>query len=367
VRLRAFALAFLASTRAWAVEGGVEDRTTTHAVVIATGGPQSPVVRCSGTLVSSNVVLTVRHCIAPVSSVPSCDETFPDPMGAPSDFWVDAASRVEPSLGWKNVSSWTLPSPRGACGNDIALLVLATPFAPNEATLARPVMSESAFRDAVKGRLLGLAGFGSTSARGTDPGIRHSRFDIPIQCVPGDPSFACNGDLDFIDVLELTSGAGPCSGDSGAGALLPNDHSTVFGVLSRGNIASGECGVGAFERTDVWRWLLAKTVIEATPRGTVAPDWATTALPDAPKVGDLCRAGTCGRDADCVSFDDQRSFVCAAHCGAGCPTATHCESNICAPGDPPSTSSGGCAVSPSPRCEWFAAVLILFVVSRRRR
>jgi hypothetical protein len=367
VQLRAFAIAFLASAHAWAIEGGGLDRTTTNAVAIATGGPQSPSVRCSGTLVSPNVVLTVRHCLAALAStVPKCDDTFPDPVAAPTDFWVSAGPDVEPSLGWKNVASWALPTPRQACGNDVALLVLATPFAPNEATPAHPVMSEASFRDAVQTRLIGIAGFGSTSAAGNDPGTRHSRFDIPIRCVPGDPSFACNGDLEFIDVREITSGSGPCTGDSGAGALLSTDHTTVFGVLSRGNVASGECGLGVFERTDVWRWLIAKTVVEATPAGATAPDWARAALPDAARIGDLCRTGTCSADADCVSFDGQRSFVCAAHCGAGCPDGTHCESNVCAPGPEPSPSSSGCAMS-SHAPDGVVALAFLVVLARRRR
>lgn len=345
-------LAVLSSRRAAAVEGGVEDRVTTHAVAIATGGPTSPDLRCSGTLIAPNVVLTVRHCISRLSAdTPTCEQSFSEPVGVPSDLWINATPWAGPSTSWKNVASWSLPEPSRVCGNDVALLVLASPYPESEATPARPVLSEAELRRAVSARVLGLAAFGASSASGTGGGVRRSRFDIPIQCVPGDPSFACAGALDYVDVRELTAGAGPCTGDSGAGAMLPSDRGVVFGVLSRGDLGKGTCSEGVFERTDVWSWLIAKTVLDATPPGQAAPDWARAAFPEAPRVGDRCRgAGACSGDSDCVSFDGLRSFVCAARCGAGCAEGTHCESNVCAPG--PRTGAAltdrGCGVGRRP-------------------
>jgi hypothetical protein len=356
-----------------AVEGGVEDRVTTHAVSIATGGPQSPAVRCSGTLVSPNVVLTVRHCIARIpADRPSCDATFPAPPGAPNDFWIDATPWVLPSSAWKSVSSWILPERAEVCGNDVALLVLAEPFSRAQATPARPIVTEAAFRSAVSTRRMGLAAFGASSASAADSGTRRSRFDIPVQCVPGDQSFACGGALEYIDVREFTGGAGPCAGDSGAGAILTADRETIFGVLSRGNPRGG-CSEGVFERTDVWGWLIAKTVIDATPRGETPPSWARDAFPSKPQAGQFCRvAADCGALADCVSFDGRRSFTCAARCSAevACAAGFHCESGVCAPGEAPLAADSGCSAAamlpPSPSTTSVGAMIVIGAIFLRR-
>jgi Trypsin len=352
-----------------AVEGGAEDRVTTHAVAIATGGPQSPSVRCSGTLIAPNVVLTVRHCIARFPDPePSCTGSFPEPSGVPSDFWVTAAPWTLPSDGWRNVASWVVPEPTDVCGNDVALLVLARPFTAAEATPARPILGDRELRDALSTRLVGIAGFGASSANGKDDGTRRSRFDIALACVPGDPSFACGAELDTIDFSEFTGGAGPCIGDSGAGAILTTDHAVIFGVLSRGNLGSGACGAGVFERTDVWGWLIAKTVLGAATPDVPAPAWTKDTFPDHPDVGQRCRGGgDCVGEADCVSFDGRRSFVCAKRCSSGCSNDSHCESNVCAPGAAPNDTSTGCAISPSPSSATSVAVFVLLLLARAVR
>lgn len=347
--LASLAASITFSTTASAVQGGAEDRSTLHSVVIVTGGPASPVERCSGTLLSPNVVLTVRHCIAPLPvDGASCEKAFGEPVATPGDFWVDASPWVMPGLTWKRVASWEVPAPTTICGNDIALLVLATPFAGSEATPARPVLTRGELLDVARRRTFGIAAFGATIAGGTDTGTRRSRFDVPIKCLPGEPGFACDGALGYLDMTELTGGAGPCSGDSGAGAIVDGDRGAIFGVLSRGSVAGESCTEGVFERTDVWRWLLARTVLRATPAGAVAPEWARAAFPERPAIGELCLdAAACGEGADCVSLDGRRSFTCARRCSAGCGDGEHCESNVCVRGAVADGSAGGCAITPS--------------------
>jgi hypothetical protein len=336
---------------------------TTHAVAIATGGPQSPAFFCSGTLVAPSVVLTARHCIArfPAASA-GCTGMFSVPTGLPSDLWITAAPWTQPSSAFQHVVSWVVPENWEICGNDVALLILDQPFRELVATPARPVIDEPEFRRAVASRIVGVAGFGALSANGDGGGTRRSRFDVPLVCVPGDLSFACGAALDSVAFDEFTTGAGPCIGDSGAGAMTSVDHGVVFGVLARGAATGSQCEAGVFERTDVWGWLIAKTVLEAAPPGSVAPAWARDAFPEHPAIGDRCRANECGPAADCVTFDRHRSFVCAKRCSAGCDDGFRCESNVCVAGTPTHVEAG-CAVAASRRDDHALPVAVLLLVT----
>src|SRR6185295_19370514 len=107
--------------------------------------------------------------------------------------------------------------------------------------------------------------------------------------VPGDLSFDCSAELDYIGLREFTAGGGPCSGDSGGPALLVRDYGSFFGVLSRGNLSTGSCNEGVFERTDIWAWLIARTVLDNVPVGKTAPAWATSLFPSSATAGQFCR------------------------------------------------------------------------------
>lgn len=344
------ASAMMAAREAGAVQGGGEDRSTTHAVAIArgTGGARS--VECSGTLVSANVVLGVRHCFTSVSPAERpCDARLGEVAAdIADDLWVNVSPSIREGAIWKKVDSVRVPEPTALCGDDIALLVLAEPVAMSEAVPARPVTDEATFHRAVEQRVLGLAAFGVTDPRASDLGTRRSRYDIPIRCVRGVAGFTCDAYRDFTSDREITSGGGPCRGDSGGGAIALSDHGVVFGVLSRGSLgAEGtSCALGVFERTDLWAWFIARTVIDAASEAAPAPAWATALFPASARPGELCVADSaCGPDAACVTRDGRRSFVCVARCvqNAYCGEGSRCEDGTCAPALESAAPAAGCS------------------------
>ncbi len=344
----------LATRAAVAVQGGQEDRVTTHAVAIARGSPGARAVVCSGTLVSTNVVLGVRHCFTSVvPGARACDATLGPLPAEIDDVWANLSPWSGDGANWKKVRDVRVPESTSLCGDDIALLVLAEPAAPSEATPARPVTDEAELMRAVDERVLGLAAFGVTDPRASDLGTRRSRFDIPIRCVRGRPGFRCDGDEDFTSEREITSGSGPCRGDSGGGALRASDRDVVFGVLSRGDLGAlgTSCTLGVFERTDLWAWLIARTVLDAATTEAPAPAWATDLFPPSPRPGELCRGEddpSCGERAACASRDERRSFRCTTRCvdDAGCSAADRCDAGLCLPRAALPAPERGCTTSP---------------------
>jgi hypothetical protein len=368
---------------AHAVEGGVEDRSTTHAIAIARGTPGRESVKCSGTLISANVVLTVRHCVADVIDAPkACDVRLADV--APSvvdDLWVNASPWTDEGARWKKASSIRVPvaNANAICGDDIALVVLRDEVPVSEALPARPVTDESELLRVVEPGVLGLSAFGVTAANATDVGTRRARFDIPIRCLPGRTGLACDADRAFIGEGELTSGAGPCRGDSGGAAIASADHGVIFGVLSRGEAGSDEksCALGVFERTDRWAWLIARAVLDASPPSVPAPAWASDLFPAAPAKGRFCNgASSCGEGLTCATFDDGRSYVCATSCSTddACSAGETCREGACARAEmaPPSAAGSSCTfVTPSLRGEsasvGIVAIQLALLLRRRRR
>lgn len=246
--------------------GGQPD-STSHAVVgILTREGEL----CSGSLIMPNLVLTAHHCVANISgdgeSVQCGVSTFGQAHAA-SDFevtWYDNLRGTVPNNSVYGVTGVRVPPDSGVCGNDVALLELATNVPADQATpleprLDTPPMTSEVF-DAV--------GYGLTNANdqaGTTAGKR-MRFDgATVTCVGN----ACRNQGNT--ATEWVGQSPVCSGDSGGPALDMADM--VIGVTSRGPQA---CNTAVYSAVTPWKsFILDAATDAATDGGYMPPSWVT--------------------------------------------------------------------------------------------
>lgn len=263
--------------------------------VFVTTKIDSDELRCTGTLVAPNLVLTARHCVLLqrttnmecTSDGELRDATDPrntDLRTAdPGAIAVRYGSSPSEYVSTKSVRVLT-PSVEGSiCRNDVALVVLERPLVEHFAAMqTNPIARRTPFR---------FSGWGYT---GDDearlPANRFSRDDLVVSEIgPGlipASSFAVPGDS-------------LCKGDSGGGAWMGH---AIGGVYSR---LEGACedpsGRNVFSMLAPHRAFLdsAFAAVGATPwyEGTPAPwllkDGAACTTDDQCAVG-TCAAGLCG-------------------------------------------------------------------------
>jgi hypothetical protein len=222
---------------------------------------------CTGYLIMPDLVLTARHCAAPViDATGGCVATEAGPPStggtplAPGQIVVSTDAVLGPASKPIAVAEVTvLPDSAGKplCGNDVALLRLASPLT---AITPIPLRVDA---PPVSGETFTGVGYGSSKpAPDDDSGTRRARTDLAVASV------GASGDRTLES--EWIAAEGPCAGDSGSPAL--DAEGASFGVMSRG--PKSKCQSMIYQRIDVHAaWLKEHALASASRLGTSPPAW----------------------------------------------------------------------------------------------
>ncbi len=247
------------------VLNGTEDATDTAVIAVDTFLPTGEEL-CSGYLIMPDLVLTARHCAAPVENPAGpCVTKGTNLMasgGAPLDP-TKLGVYGETTLGATSkkhvVAEVTvLPGSTGQslCGNDLALLRLAAPF-EGVTPLALAITSPPNVGD-----VFTAIGYGVPAPNANTVTKRLSRGGLLVSSV-GAGVRTTDG--------EWIADTGPCAGDSGSPAV--DQNGAAIGVMSRGPKAT--CVSMIYQRLDVHAdFLVEQAKASALRLGVPVPAWA---------------------------------------------------------------------------------------------
>ena len=222
----------------------VAEYAATVGIHVRSGAQVSTDPFCTGTLITSDVVLTAAHCCDESKGGPNFNEMEPEEVavyfgegpafsgGAPTgDFYGVSEVEIHPSYS------------KGSLANDICLFRLEF---PNDSVTPIPHLpAAQGLSNADSGTLLDHVGFGYADLAQTQYGVK-LQAEVPLAglgcVVPGCPTSGTNGQFSYEQ--DGSPYWGPCNGDSGGPAFIERGGNTyVAGITSYGDANCAVYGV----------------------------------------------------------------------------------------------------------------------------